>query len=158
MLSLHTGEDETEQLLCIMEIMGPPPSYLVEAASRRKIFFDANGHPNIVPNSRGKYEMLWHSYINVIVEYLAQYQRKAWVMNGCYGVLIAGKIRQPGSKSLWGVLRCQDPGFVDLLEKCLRWNPAERITPEQALAHPWMQEQMAASPNSYRSVLAACVF
>lgn len=71
---------------------------------------------------------------------------------------MAGKIRQPGSKSLWGVLRCQDPGFVDLLEKCLKWNPAERLTPDQALAHPWMQEHIAAqaaSPNTYRSVTAA---
>jgi hypothetical protein len=43
-----------EQLLCIMEIMGPPPRDLIDAASRRKVFFDASGAPNVVPNSRGE--------------------------------------------------------------------------------------------------------
>ena len=52
----------------------------------------------------------------------------------------AGKMRHPGSKTLWGVLRCKDPGFVDLLEGCLRWDPAERMTPEEAMNHPWMAE------------------
>lgn len=47
------GEDETEQLLCIMEITGLPPSYLVDSAGRRKVFFDSSGNPTIVPNSRG---------------------------------------------------------------------------------------------------------
>jgi serine/threonine protein kinase len=49
-------------------------------------------------------------------------------------------MRHPGAKTLWGVLRCKDPGFVDLLEGCLRWDPAERMTPEEAMAHPWMAE------------------
>jgi hypothetical protein len=43
-----------EQLLCIMEIMGTPPQHLIEAASRKKVFFDANNQPTVVPNSRGK--------------------------------------------------------------------------------------------------------
>lgn len=49
-----TGEDEVEQLLCIMEIMGAPPQHLIEAASRKKVFFDANNQPTVVPNSRGE--------------------------------------------------------------------------------------------------------
>lgn len=61
-------------------------------------------------------------------------------------------MRNPGSKSLWSVLRCQDPVFVDFLEKCLRWDPAERLTPEQAMAHPWMQDQMTNSLGSFKWV------
>jgi hypothetical protein len=38
-----------------MEIMGLPPGYLVDSASRRKVFFDSHGNPTIVPNSRGEY-------------------------------------------------------------------------------------------------------
>jgi hypothetical protein len=49
-----TGEDEVEQLLCIMEIMGAPPQHLMEAAGRKKVFFDANNQPTVVPNSRGE--------------------------------------------------------------------------------------------------------
>ena len=37
---LFPGEDETEQLLCIMEILGVPPRELIEKATRRKMFFD----------------------------------------------------------------------------------------------------------------------
>lgn len=43
-----------EQLLCIMEIMATPPQHLIEAASRKKVFFDANNQPTVVPNSRGE--------------------------------------------------------------------------------------------------------
>lgn len=32
--------------------------------------------------------------------------------------------------------RCS-PSFVDLLTKCLQWDPKARITPQEALEHPW---------------------
>eukprot|EP00002_Diphylleia_rotans_P004608 TRINITY_DN1345_c0_g1_i3.p1 TRINITY_DN1345_c0_g1~~TRINITY_DN1345_c0_g1_i3.p1 ORF type:complete len:449 (-),score=68.69 TRINITY_DN1345_c0_g1_i3:383-1729(-) len=51
---LFPGENEVEQLACIMEILGLPPRRMVETSSRRKIFFDGQGNPKIVPNSRGK--------------------------------------------------------------------------------------------------------
>jgi hypothetical protein len=31
-----------------------------------------------------------------------------------------GKVRTPGAKTLYGVLRCNDAAFMDLLEKCLK--------------------------------------
>ena len=36
---LFPGENEVEQLACIMEIFGLPPVKLLEEAQRRKIFF-----------------------------------------------------------------------------------------------------------------------
>eukprot|EP01062_Namystynia_karyoxenos_P072419 TRINITY_DN6857_c0_g1_i3.p1 TRINITY_DN6857_c0_g1~~TRINITY_DN6857_c0_g1_i3.p1 ORF type:complete len:655 (+),score=202.07 TRINITY_DN6857_c0_g1_i3:124-2088(+) len=53
-LPLFPGENEMEQLACIMEVMGPPPKAIVEACTRRKQFFDAHGAPCIQANSRGK--------------------------------------------------------------------------------------------------------
>jgi serine/threonine protein kinase len=44
-------------------------------------------------------------------------------------------------------------GFVDLLDRCLRWDPAERLTPAEAMTHPWMQEQLVKQPlasSTYR--------
>jgi dual specificity tyrosine-phosphorylation-regulated kinase 2/3/4 len=67
-----------------MEVMGTPPRHLLDAASRRKVFFDSAGAPRLQPNSRGR-------------------------------------VRSPGGKTLRGALRCEDPAFVDLLEKCLKW-------------------------------------
>lgn len=66
-----------------------------------------------------------------------------------------GKMRHPGTKSLWGVLRCKEPGFVDLLECCLRWDPAERLTPEQAMSHPWILEPLVQQSGS--STTQRCV-
>ena len=36
---LFPGENEVEQLACIMEIMGLPPSSILDRAKRRKVFF-----------------------------------------------------------------------------------------------------------------------
>lgn len=36
---LFPGENEADQLSCIMEAVGPPPSAVLEAASRRRLFF-----------------------------------------------------------------------------------------------------------------------
>eukprot|EP01064_Diplonema_japonicum_P032808 TRINITY_DN6273_c0_g2_i1.p1 TRINITY_DN6273_c0_g2~~TRINITY_DN6273_c0_g2_i1.p1 ORF type:complete len:453 (+),score=50.90 TRINITY_DN6273_c0_g2_i1:186-1544(+) len=51
---LFPGENETEQLACIMEVLGAPPAKIVQKSPRRKQFFDTSGAPRIIPNSRGK--------------------------------------------------------------------------------------------------------
>jgi len=51
---LFPGENEVEQLACIMEIFGVPPMKILDGAPRIKMFFDSSGNPRLVPNSRGK--------------------------------------------------------------------------------------------------------
>ncbi|KAI8365336.1 kinase-like domain-containing protein [Radiomyces spectabilis] len=51
---LFPGENEQEQLACIMEILGVPQKHLVEKSTRRKLFFDSLGNPRIMPNSKGR--------------------------------------------------------------------------------------------------------
>eukprot|EP00397_Hematodinium_sp_SG-2012_P015469 GEMP01015753.1.p1 GENE.GEMP01015753.1~~GEMP01015753.1.p1 ORF type:complete len:582 (+),score=125.85 GEMP01015753.1:282-2027(+) len=52
---LFPGENEVEQLACIMEVLGlPSQGKILENAGRKKMFFDSNGNPRLVPNSRGK--------------------------------------------------------------------------------------------------------
>ncbi len=51
---MPAGEDEAEQLACVMEVLGVPPADLVERATRRKLFFDSAGAPRLSPNSQGK--------------------------------------------------------------------------------------------------------
>jgi len=51
---IFPGENEEEQLACIMEVMGAPAPYIVDQGSRKKNFFEANGTPKIFPNSKGK--------------------------------------------------------------------------------------------------------
>jgi len=51
---IFPGENEHEQLACIMEVLGVPERYIVEKASRRKLFFDATGAPRPFVNGKGK--------------------------------------------------------------------------------------------------------
>mmetsp|Transcript_21928 Transcript_21928/g.36325 ORF Transcript_21928/g.36325 Transcript_21928/m.36325 type:complete len:662 (+) Transcript_21928:218-2203(+) len=51
---LFPGENEVEQLACVMEVLGLPPKRLVDSSTRKKMFFDSQGNPRIVANSRGK--------------------------------------------------------------------------------------------------------
>ena len=41
---LFPGENEAEQLACIMEVLGVPSRAIIEQSSRRKMFFDSAGN------------------------------------------------------------------------------------------------------------------
>lgn len=51
---LFPGENEVEQLACMMEVLGVPPRSVLEQATRKKMFFDSDSNPRIVPNLWGK--------------------------------------------------------------------------------------------------------
>jgi len=100
---LFPGENEQEQLACIMEVFGPPEKYLVEKSARKKLFFDSNGKPKPVVSSKGKR-------------------------------------RRPSTKTLAQALNCGDELFVDFVARCMRWSPDARMTPEEGLQHPFIDD------------------
>lgn len=51
---LFPGENEREQLLCIMELLGVPPLDFLRGAKRRRFFFDSQDRPRIVANSKNR--------------------------------------------------------------------------------------------------------
>ena len=51
---LFPGEDEKEHMAMIMEVKGIPPRSTLARATRRKVFFDDDYQPILVPNSRSK--------------------------------------------------------------------------------------------------------
>jgi dual specificity tyrosine-phosphorylation-regulated kinase 2/3/4 len=51
---IFPGENEQEQLSCIMEVLGIPEKDFVNRSSRKKLFFDPNGAPRAVINSKGR--------------------------------------------------------------------------------------------------------
>jgi dual specificity tyrosine-phosphorylation-regulated kinase 2/3/4 len=51
---IFPGENEQEQLACIMEVFGPPEKHLIEKSSRKKLFFDSMGKPRLSVSSKGK--------------------------------------------------------------------------------------------------------
>ncbi|KAJ7397723.1 Dual specificity tyrosine-phosphorylation-regulated kinase 4 [Pitangus sulphuratus] len=107
---LFPGENEVDQLACIMEVLGFPPADLIQGSSRKRTFFDSKGFPKSVTNSKGKK-------------------------------------RCPDSKDLSTVLKTHDAGFLDFLKGCLMWEPALRMTPDEAMKHSWIQE-----PKMYRAM------
>jgi serine/threonine protein kinase len=51
---LFPGENENEQLACVMEIFGLPPPEVLAQGTRKRHFFDSHGNPKITANSKGK--------------------------------------------------------------------------------------------------------
>ncbi|XP_046612813.1 uncharacterized protein LOC124301596 [Neodiprion virginianus] len=62
---LFPGENEVEQLACVMEVLDLPPDQLISHASRRRLFFDSKGSPRCLTNSKGKKR--WPGSKNVAV-------------------------------------------------------------------------------------------
>jgi len=98
---IFPGENEQEQLACIMEVFGPPEKHLIEKSTRRKLFFDSMGKPRVVVSSKGRR-------------------------------------RKPSSKDLRQVLKCDDEAFLDFVARCLRWDPARRMTPHEGMNHEFI--------------------
>lgn len=98
---LFAGENESDQLGCIMEVCSLPPSSVLEAATRRRLFFDSKNNPRNLVNSKDKR-------------------------------------RRVGSRPLSVILNCDEIDFIDFLERCLEWDPRLRLTPDEAIRHPWL--------------------
>uniref|UniRef100_A0A8B9ZGE0 Dual specificity tyrosine phosphorylation regulated kinase 3 n=1 Tax=Anas platyrhynchos TaxID=8839 RepID=A0A8B9ZGE0_ANAPL len=107
---LFPGEDEGDQLACMMELLGMPPQKLLDQSKRAKNFINSKGHPR----SR------------------------------------RGKIRgAPGNKDWVTALKgCDDPLFIEFLKECLSWDPSVRMTPSQALRHPWICKRTPKPPST----------
>lgn len=50
------------------------------------------------------------------------------------------KVRKPATKDIMKTLRTEDASFVDFILCFLQWEPAERMTPNEAMRHPWIAE------------------
>jgi serine/threonine protein kinase len=46
--------------------------------------------------------------------------------------------RRPSSKDLRQALKCDDEAFLDFIARCLRWDPARRLTPHEASMHEFI--------------------
>ena len=65
------------------------------------------------------------------------------------GLSRRGKPRgAPGSKDLKRALKgCDDPLFLDFIQRCLEWDPETRMTPSQALRHAWLRRRLPRPPG-----------
>lgn len=122
---LFPGEDEGDQLACIIEVLGMPSTKLLDSSKRARNFISSKGYP-----------------------------RYCTVTSGAEGqVLTGGRSRRgkyrgpPGSKDLVTALKgCDDPLFLDFMKRCLDWDPSTRMTPPQALRHAWLRRRLPRPP------------
>jgi dual specificity tyrosine-phosphorylation-regulated kinase 2/3/4 len=94
---LFPADSESDLIALMIELLGTPPSHLVEKASKK-------------------------------FEFLAD-EEKGKVL-----VLKNGKEIRPKSKKIVS----NDYLMLDLIFKCLDWDPEKRIKPEDAILHPWL--------------------
>lgn len=64
---LFPGENEVEQLACLMEVLGVPPEEVIQAATRRRLFFDSKGNPRCITNSKGRKRKPRSKYLQVFL-------------------------------------------------------------------------------------------
>ncbi|XP_036335078.1 putative dual specificity tyrosine-phosphorylation-regulated kinase 3 homolog isoform X1 [Rhagoletis pomonella] len=125
--ALFPGENESDQLACIIEVLGMPNKNLLTNAKRAKAFFNPKGFP--------------------------RYCTVRTMTDGTV-VLIGGQSRRgkprgpPCSKSLSKALDgCKDALFLNFIRGCLEWDAEKRLTPAEALKHPWLRRRLPRPPN-----------
>ncbi|XP_043461040.1 dual specificity tyrosine-phosphorylation-regulated kinase 2-like isoform X1 [Leptopilina heterotoma] len=124
---LLPGEDEADQLACIIELLGMPPPRVLENAKRTRQFISSKGYPRYCTAST--------------------FPDGSTVL--CGGLSRRGKRRgPPGSKELKRALRgCNDSSFIDFISRCLEWDPELRLTPSKALRHNWLRRRLPRPPG-----------
>jgi len=122
------GEDESDQLACIIELLGMPPKQVLENSKRAKIFFNAKGYPRYCTTKT--------------------LEDGSVIMSE--GFSRRGMARgPPGSRKLKNALNgCDDAYFLQFIHECLEWVPEKRLTPEQGAKHPWFKRRLPKLPQN----------
>ena len=103
-----------------MEICGTPPQEVLNLSTRKHLFFEENGSPILMPNSRGKVR---HPNSKTLPQIL--------------------KCKNPrdmsrDASSSGFLVDSETQLFMDFLMRCFAWSPMERMTPIEALHHEWI--------------------
>lgn len=132
---LLPGEDEADQLACIIEMLGMPPQRLLQNSKRSRQFISSKGYPKYCTATA--------------------MPDGTTALSG--GLSRRGKLRgPPGSHDLERALKgCDDVLFLDFLRRCLVWEPEYRMTPNKALRHPWLRRRLPRPPGDKNDTLPA---
>lgn len=125
---LFTGEDEGDQLACIIETCGIPKKRFLKNCKREKHFFDSRGLPRYCMEKR-------------------THDGKGTILAG--GLSAKGKYRgTPGSRQLDDAFfkKGNDELMTEFVRRCLEVVPDERWTPEEALRHTWLRSRPVPAP------------
>lgn len=124
---IFPGEDEGDQLACIIELQGMPSQKLLDQSKRARNFISSKGYPRYCTVTTGG---------DGHIQLTGGRSRR-------------GKYRgPPGTKELVTALKgTDDPLFLDFMKRCLEWDPALRMSPPQALRHAWLRRRLPKPPS-----------
>lgn len=130
---LLPGEDEGDQLACVIELLGMPSQKLIDSSKRAKNFISSKGYPR-------------YCTVTTLPD-------ASVVLNG--GRSRRGKLRGPPGSREWvtALKGCEDPLFLDFLKQCLEWDPSLRMSPSQALRHPWLRRRLPKPPTGEKTTV-----
>ncbi|KAL3316317.1 hypothetical protein Ciccas_005035 [Cichlidogyrus casuarinus] len=164
---LFPGENEADQLACMMEILGMPPSHLLVTSRRRRHFFTSSGQPRyLVDQQQADMEKNRplagdlattgddschksnRQNMQRSLSTVKKPQRRCPVRKPPGSVSLPTALTFPSTSSLHvGRLATSsitndlmDEDLIDFIERCLDWNPDTRMTPTQGLRHPWIRK------------------
>ena len=133
---LFTGEDEVEQMQCIMEVKGVPPRSMIVCASRKKLFFNEEYQPIMRENSKGTLRIISSRTLHKLM--LEEQGPPS---------------RHTSRKSLKEQSDQQTrEEFIDFVDRCLEWKPEKRISPQEAFQHPWIKAGITELKNKVNAL------
>jgi len=126
---LFPGEDESDQLACIIEMFGLPSKKFLATCKRERYFVTSRGIPRYCVQSVD--------------------DRGVTVIAGGYSK--RGRFRGPPlSRDLIAALinggateAASDTLLIDFLRRCLEVNPDDRITAPEAIRHDWLRRRQS---------------
>ncbi|XP_065678729.1 dual specificity tyrosine-phosphorylation-regulated kinase 1A [Hydra vulgaris] len=140
LVEMHTGEplfsgaDEIDQMNKIVEVLGIPPTKLLDKASKTKKYFER------LPD--GSYQV--RRYKDSKKEYIENGSRKLHDILGCDIGGPEGRRKNESGHSPQDYMK-----FKDIVLKMLEYDPKTRISPYQALQHPFFKRNSEESNMNY---------
>lgn len=155
-LPMFPGSSEYNQLFKIIDMLGNPPRHMIEVGRNSLNYFIKI--PSAEPNGKATYKLKTHE------EYLefvraskgkediskAELPNKNY-FNHCLLKDIILNYKMPSRKMTQSMIDKEYKDrhlLVDFLSKVLNLNPLERLTPQEALKHPFVND-VAASDKSH---------
>ncbi|RCK67050.1 Serine/threonine-protein kinase ppk15 [Candida viswanathii] len=142
-LPLFPGTSEYNMLYKIVDMIGPPPFHMLLHAKNALNFFKkipgktADDKPNYVLKSYEEYCQFLEQKKGKPAH---EKENKNYFKHKALRDIIMN-YRLPSKKMTNSMVEkeMQEREFlVDFLTKVLNWNPLERLTPQEALKHPWL--------------------
>lgn len=85
--------------------------------------------------------------------YLSKSRRRVsyFDLNGNLRISHRYKKRAPGSKPLSLILNNSDELLIDFVSKCLQFSPENRMSPQEAINHPWITGSRSSTSSSFET-------